>query len=67
MVTSSSESPAAKGNFDGQIMVRLKKKQFIILDYSIEPTDLDLCRRQKSPHTFPFGGVAEARDQVHFT
>lgn len=27
---------------DGQIMVRLKKKRFVVLDYSIQPTETDL-------------------------
>lgn len=30
------------GVHDGQIMVRLKKKRFVILDYGIVPTDADL-------------------------
>ncbi len=31
-----------EGHHDGQIMVRLKKKRFIILDYSIVPTQADI-------------------------
>jgi hypothetical protein len=41
---------------DGQIMVRLKKKRFVILDYSIEPTDADLQAAEMSPHiSIPMG------------
>jgi hypothetical protein len=45
-----------EGVHDGQIMVRLKKKRFIILDYSIEPTDVDLQAAEMSPHiSIPVG------------
>jgi hypothetical protein len=45
-----------EGVHDGQIMVRLKKKRFIILDYSIEPTDADLQAAEMSPHiSIPVG------------
>lgn len=34
--------PGEKGQHDGQLYVRLKKKRFIILDYRVVPTDADL-------------------------
>lgn len=42
--------PGVEGVNDGQIMVRLKKKRFIIIDYSIEPTDADLQAAELSPN-----------------
>jgi len=35
-------SPGVEGLHDGQYMVRLKKKRFIIIDYSIIPNEADL-------------------------
>ncbi len=35
---------------DGQIMVRLKKKRFIIIDYSIIPTPADSACAAVTPH-----------------
>lgn len=35
---------------DGQVMVRLKKKRFVILDYSIIPTDADRTLATTFPH-----------------
>lgn len=34
--------PGVDGLHDGQIMVRLKKKRFIIIDYSIVPNSADI-------------------------
>ena len=34
--------PHVDGVHDGQVMVRLKKKRFVILDYSIQPNEADL-------------------------
>jgi hypothetical protein len=34
--------PGAEGFHDGQVMVRLKKQRFVILDYSIQPNEADL-------------------------
>lgn len=39
-----------EGLHDGQVMVRLKKKRFIIIDYSILPTDEDIQAAQATPH-----------------
>ena len=38
------------GLHDGQIMVRLKKKRFVILDYSIEPNQADMNYANTAPH-----------------
>jgi hypothetical protein len=35
---------------DGQIMVRLKKKRFVILDYGLQPSDADLQYALTNPH-----------------
>lgn len=35
---------------DGQIMIRLKKKRFIIIDYSIVPTPSDIACAAVTPH-----------------
>jgi len=42
--------PGVEGVHDGQIMVRLKKKRFIIIDYSIQPNEADLQAGAESPH-----------------
>jgi hypothetical protein len=42
--------PGAEGLHDGQVMVRLKKKRFIVIDYSIVPSDEDLQAASMSPH-----------------
>ena len=42
--------PGIPGGHDGQIMVRLKKKRFIILDYSIVPTPADIAMALVTPH-----------------
>lgn len=39
-----------EGVHDGQVMVRLKKKRFVILDYSIVPTDDDIQAAAVDPH-----------------
>eukprot|EP00980_Cylindrotheca_fusiformis_P002827 scaffold672_cov126-Cylindrotheca_fusiformis.AAC.28 len=41
--------PGVEGVHDGQVMVRLKKKRFIIIDYSIVPTEADLAAAEVSP------------------
>jgi len=46
---------------DGQVMVRLKKKRFIIIDYSIEPTDEDVQAAQQSPHIKIFEGAGKRK------
>ena len=42
--------PGIPGGHDGQIMVRLKKKRFIVIDYSIIPTPADSAVAQVTPH-----------------
>lgn len=42
--------PGVEGVHDGQVMVRLKKKRFIIIDYSIVPNDADLAAASVSPY-----------------
>lgn len=45
-----------EGVHDGQVMVRLKKKRFIIIDYSIVPNDADIDAAAINPHvTIPNG------------
>lgn len=39
-----------EGVHDGQVMVRLKKKRFIIVDYSIIPTEADIQAAAMNPH-----------------
>lgn len=39
-----------EGVHDGQIMVRLKKKRFVVLDYSIQPTEADFELAQSNPN-----------------
>jgi hypothetical protein len=48
--------PGLDGVHDGQVMVRLKKKRFVILDYSIVPTETDFeVAREKPNVTVPPG------------
>lgn len=42
--------PGVEGQHDGQVMVRLKKKRFVVLDYSIVPNDEDLKLANLVPH-----------------
>jgi hypothetical protein len=42
--------PGVEGVHDGQVMVRLKKKRFIIIDYGILPTQADLQSAAMHPH-----------------
>lgn len=42
--------PGIEGVNDGQVMVRLKKKRFIVIDYSIQPNEADLQHASMSPH-----------------
>jgi hypothetical protein len=39
-----------EGVHDGQYMVRLKKKRFIVIDYSILPTEVDIQAANQTPH-----------------
>ena len=48
--------PGVEGVHDGQVMVRLKKKRFVILDYSIVPNENDIHTAQSVAHiTIPPG------------
>lgn len=48
--------PGVEGVHDGQVMVRLKKKRFVILDYSIVPNQEDIQTAQNIVHiTVPPG------------
>ena len=40
----------AKGQHDGQVYVRLKKKRFVVLDYTIQPNETDLAQATEVPH-----------------
>lgn len=42
--------PGVPNIHDGQIMVRLKKKRFVVLDYSIAPTPSDIALASVTPH-----------------
>ena len=42
--------PGVPNMHDGQIMVRLKKKRYIVIDYSIIPTSLDIAAASVSPN-----------------
>ena len=42
--------PGVDGVHDGQVMVRLKKKRFIVIDYAIEPHDEDVRAASVAPH-----------------
>jgi len=49
--------PGVDGIHDGQVMVRLKKKRFIVIDYGIVPNEHDLQASAMSPHiNVPLGG-----------
>lgn len=53
--------PGIDGVHDGQVMVRLKKKRFVVLDYSIVPNDHDLMASEVNPNVRcpPGAGVAK--------
>lgn len=42
--------PGIENVHDGQIMVRLQKKRFIVIDYSIIPNPADVVAAQSNPH-----------------
>jgi hypothetical protein len=42
--------PSVPGVHDGQLLVRLKKKRFVLLDYSIRPNDADLEQAAMHAH-----------------
>jgi len=53
--------PGVPNVHDGQIMVRLKKKRFIIIDYSIVPTAQDSATAALSPQILCPHGAGEAK------
>jgi hypothetical protein len=55
--------PGIPGVNDGQIMVRLKKKRYIIIDYSIKPNEADFHEAELSPHI----AIPEGAGQVQCT
>ena len=58
--------PGVEGVHDGQVMVRLKKKRFIIIDYGIVPNEHDLQASAMTPHiNVPLGaGVTKCTGKV---
>jgi hypothetical protein len=58
--------PGIEGCHDGQVMVRLKKKRFIVIDYSIVPNEHDLQASAMNPHiNVPLGaGVTKCTGKV---
>jgi hypothetical protein len=53
-----------EGVHDGQVMVRLKKKRFIILDYSIVPTAADIAAANVIPYVAVPPGAGKQKCQV---
>lgn len=53
--------PGVEGVHDGQIMVRLKKKRYIIIDYGIVPTPSDLQAAAISEHVACPDGAGKAQ------
>jgi len=51
--------PAIENVHDGQIMVRLKKKRYIIIDYSIIPSESDIETAKDLPHVVVPEGAGE--------
>lgn len=50
-----------EGIHDGQVMVRLKKKRFIVIDYSIVPNDQDLQYAAATPHIYIPNGAGKQK------
>lgn len=42
--------PGVEGVHDGQIMVRLKKKRFVVVDYGVVPADADIALAKSNKH-----------------
>lgn len=42
--------PPVEGQHDGQVLVRLKKKRYVVLDYSIVPTEADIEAAKQLVH-----------------
>jgi len=61
--------PGVEGCHDGQVMIRLKKKRFIVIDYSIVPNEHDLQASAMNVHiNVPLGaGVTKCNGKIHQT
>lgn len=53
--------PGVEGLHDGQIMVRLKKKRFIIIDYSIVPSPADVAYAAVTPNVLCPSGAGKQK------
>lgn len=53
--------PGIPNLHDGQIMVRLKKKRFIIIDYSMVPTTADIALASVTPHLLCPNGAGKQK------
>lgn len=53
--------PGIPNLHDGQIMVRLKKKRFIIIDYSMAPTTSDIALASVTPHLLCPNGAGKQK------
>lgn len=57
--------PGVAGVHDGQIMVRLKKKRFIVIDYSVVPTEEDMMEAKSSPQIKIFEGAGRKKCTIN--
>ena len=53
--------PGMEGVHDGQIMVRLKKKRFIVIDYGVVPTERDIQSAALNPHVCTPDGAGKQK------
>lgn len=53
--------PGIKDVHDGQIMVRLKLKRFLVLDYSFEPTRDEINTASKNSHIVIYTGAGKTK------
>lgn len=53
--------PGVEGVHDGQVMVRLKKKRFIVIDYAIVPNEEDNQAASMTPHIFCPPGAGRSK------
>jgi hypothetical protein len=53
--------PGIEGVHDGQIMIRLKKKRYIIIDYSIVPNKEHVQAATNNPHIAVPDGAGNAK------
>lgn len=57
--------PGIAGVHDGQIMVRLKKKRFIVIDYSVVPTEEEIMEAKSLPHVKIFEGAGRKKCTIN--